>query len=145
MVSVITSDTASNLDKARAHGLLIDWHISVSAESIYARYLHAAAHHANESVRLAGKAFSAVLWFASKTLEPLSERALDLCVQYSDVWDAYKKRNEEIDRDTAQAEKKKAKKSNRYVCAAVDCLIQADKGKLLSQCRVIYLFCCGLC
>ncbi|KAG5721443.1 hypothetical protein E4T56_gene13187 [Termitomyces sp. T112] len=134
LVVVITSDTASDLDKARAHGLLIEWHTAVSASEIRARYVHAAAHHANESVRLAGKSFSAVLWFASQTLEPLSKQTADLCVQYKGVWDAYEKRTEEISRDTAQAEKKRAKKSNRYVCAAVNCLIQADKGKLLSQC-----------
>ncbi|KAG6900237.1 hypothetical protein C0993_001056 [Termitomyces sp. T159_Od127] len=133
LVGVITSDTASDVDKARAHGLLIDWCITVFPQEIYMRYIHAAAHHANESVRLAGKSFCAVLWFASKILEPLSKQSLDLRVQYQAVWDAYNKRNEEIDRDTAQAEKKRAKKSNRYVCAAVECLIQADKGKLLFQ------------
>ncbi|KAG6915691.1 hypothetical protein DXG01_010419 [Tephrocybe rancida] len=115
LVGVITSTNASDIDKARAHGLLIEWHTMSSASTdIRSRYLHAAAHHANECVRLSGKSFSAVLWFASKLLEPMSHQVPDLNVQYKGVWNAFKKRDEEINRDTSQAEKKRAKKSNRY-------------------------------
>ncbi|KAG6807651.1 hypothetical protein H0H92_006828 [Tricholoma furcatifolium] len=135
LVKVITNPNASNMDKARAHGLLIEWHSMSSATSeLHSQYLFAAAYHAHQCVLLSGESFSAVLTFGLHILEPTSKKVPQARLQFKGVWDALEKRKEEINRDTAQAGRKRAKKSNRYICAAVDCLIQVDKGKLLSQC-----------
>ncbi|KAG5647434.1 hypothetical protein DXG03_009364 [Asterophora parasitica] len=95
---------------AKAHTLLIDWHISAGEDTIYSRYLHAAAHHANEATLLVNSdVCSAVLRFTLYFLEPHSHQVVELCVQYKAVWAALKKRQEEIEKDTQKAELKRAK------------------------------------
>lgn len=142
MVKAITNRDATPLIKAKAHALLIEWYTRASSNGqIRYRYIHAAAYHANEATNLvSGAALPAVLWFVSRTLEPLSYKLPEVLVQYKAVWAVLERRNKEVNKETAQAEKKRAKRSNRYICATVTCLIQADTGKMLSQCKSTVLF-----
>jgi hypothetical protein len=131
------------------HALLVDWYTRASDEDLRVRYLHAAAHHANQAVELAsGRPSPAVLWFASETLQPVSHTALEFCMQYKAVWAAMQTRNKQIEKETGKAQKKMMKDVHRYSCANVECEIQADTGKMLSQCEsalcVIMLMTCFL-
>ena len=72
--------------------------------------------------------------FGFRTLEPLSHKALELCVQYKAVWSALETRKKQMEEEQVKAEVKRAKKPNRYKCANVGCSVQADTGKMLSQC-----------
>jgi len=135
LIKALSSPSATDATKSMAHALLIDWYVEASSNSIRARYIHAAAHHANQSVELSPPGpCPAVLFFAFKVFEPLSEKDLELCVQYKAVWRALEKRKEEIDREKGKTEQKRVKKPNRYRCANVGCEVQADTGKMLAQC-----------
>ncbi|KAJ6581545.1 hypothetical protein B0H19DRAFT_511626 [Mycena capillaripes] len=133
LLKVIQSETATKEQKSQAHGLLIDWFMTAH-EVTYARYMFAASHHANQSVILAGDASPAVLWFGSRKLEPQAKEVTALSAQYKPLWSALDKRYEEVAKEHSRAEKKREKASNRYVCAAPSCYIQACKGGGLSQC-----------
>jgi hypothetical protein len=98
------------------------------------RYLFAASHHANQSVILAGDASPAVLWFGFHLLKPQAEKVPALNAQYKALWLALEKRHQEISKEQSKAEKKREKASNRYICAAPNCYIQASKGGGLSTC-----------
>jgi len=135
LLKALSIPTSSCSTKSACHALLIEWHTETS-NTIRSRYLHAAAHHANLSVELSpGRVpCAAVLWFAKKTLEPLSHQAMELCVQYKAVWAALETRNKQMEEEQATAEVKRAKRANRYRCANVGCSVQADTGKMLAQC-----------
>ncbi|KAJ6518845.1 hypothetical protein C8R45DRAFT_808849 [Mycena sanguinolenta] len=135
LMKVIGSSTATNAQKSQAQGLLIDWCISPFANSsIFARYMFAAAHHANQSVLLAAEASPAVLFFGLHILEPHAEKVVALKAQYQPLWMALEKRKKEIEKEQEKAERKREKDSNRYICAAPECYIQASKGGGLAQC-----------
>ncbi|RDB23588.1 hypothetical protein Hypma_009049 [Hypsizygus marmoreus] len=132
---VIDNPNATAAVKSRAHALLIEWYTGSSTDSLYYRYLHAAAHHANESALLSnGDVSASILFFAMYTLEPRSHQVLELCVQYKAVWAALEKRKKEIEKQKGMTERKRAQDANRYICAAVNCYIQGDKGAMLKQC-----------
>ncbi|KAF5373261.1 hypothetical protein D9615_007477 [Tricholomella constricta] len=115
LVKAITSPTSSASTKSRAHALLIDWHSNAAKDTLYSRYLHAAAHHANESTLLSnGDVSPAVLYFALYTLEPHSQKVVELHVQYKAVWRALEKRKEEIAKEMQKAERKRAKNTNSF-------------------------------
>jgi hypothetical protein len=100
------------------------------------RYVHAAAHHANQAAELSpGQPSPAVLWFASRSLESISRDAPQFVVQYKALWDALEEREIYMEKEQETAELKRMKKFNRYSCANMGCEIQADTGKMLSQCE----------
>ncbi|KAF7370569.1 hypothetical protein MSAN_00689300 [Mycena sanguinolenta] len=135
LMKVIESSTATNAQKSQAHGLLIDWCISPFPNaSIFARYMFAAAHHANQSVLFAAEASPAVLFFGLRILEPQAEKVVALKAQYQPLWMALEKRKKEVEKEQEKAERKREKDSNRYICAAPECYIQASKGGGLAQC-----------
>ncbi|KAJ6515120.1 hypothetical protein C8R47DRAFT_504040 [Mycena vitilis] len=133
LLKVIQSGTATNVQKSQAHALLIDWFMTAH-EVTYARYMFAASHHANQSIILAGDACPAVLWFGHRVFEVQAKEVPPLNVQYKPLWMALEKRNQEVAKERSRAEKRREKASNRYVCAAPSCYIQASKGGGLSQC-----------
>jgi hypothetical protein len=119
-----------------AHALLIEWFTKASTGDFRKRYLHAAAHHATQAVELAeGNGCPAVLFFGARILEPMSHTALELCLQYKPVWKALENRKKQMEKEHGAAEEKRAKRANRYRCANVGCGVQADTGKMLSQCE----------
>ncbi|KAF8075045.1 hypothetical protein FPV67DRAFT_1475810 [Lyophyllum atratum] len=135
LVKAIQSPTSTPALRSRAHALLVNWYTDACKQSLYYRYLHAAAHHANESALLLnGDASPAILAFAMYTLEPHSHQVLELLAQYKAVWAALEKRRKDIEKDQQKAAKKRAKTANKYTCAAVDCVIQSDKKMMLAQC-----------
>ncbi|KAG5637123.1 hypothetical protein H0H81_005716 [Sphagnurus paluster] len=138
LVKVITSPTASGYNKARAHALLIEWCTMASVSpKIRDRYFYTAAYHAECAAQLADPSapFPAVLSFLSDVLVPQNSGInSSLMVQYSGLLAAFQKREEEIKSENAHLERKRRKRANRYVCAAVECFVQADTGKMLSQC-----------
>ena len=72
LLKVLSSPNATSVHQSMAHALLIEW-FSRASEPLRKRYLHAAAHHATEAVKLAGgEACPAVLYFAARILEPHS-------------------------------------------------------------------------
>ncbi|KAJ7654376.1 hypothetical protein DFH06DRAFT_1202196, partial [Mycena polygramma] len=133
LLKVIQSGTATNVQKSQAHALLIDWFMTAH-EVTYRRYMFAASHHANQSIILAGDACPAVLWFGHRIFEVQAKELPALNVQYKPLWMALEKRSQEVAKEREKAEKKREKASNRYVCAAPSCYIQASKGGGLSQC-----------
>ncbi|KAK7025280.1 hypothetical protein R3P38DRAFT_2953748 [Favolaschia claudopus] len=134
LMKVIQSSSASKDLKSRAHGLLVDWFTSSSTVSLFARYMFGAAFHANQSVILAGDASPQVLWFGYRIVEPQAEKATALRALYKPLWLALEKRHQEVSEKQEKAEKKREKNSNRYVCAAPACYIQASKGGGLRSC-----------
>lgn len=135
LLKAISSPTATSAQKSMAHALLIEWFTRASTNDFRKRYLHAAAHHANQAVELAaGEACPAVLFFGSRVLEPISHTALEFCVQYKPLWAALEKRYKQMEKEQGKAEQKKAKRANRYRCANIGCSVQADTGRMLSRC-----------
>jgi hypothetical protein len=117
-----------------AHALLIEWY--TAGDELRKRYLHAAAHHANQAVELAsGQACPAVLFFGARVLKPNSYKALEFCVQYKAVWAVLDEREKQMEQEQSKAEEKRMKRTNRYRCANAGCSVQADTGKMLSQCE----------
>ncbi|KIM75569.1 hypothetical protein PILCRDRAFT_98888 [Piloderma croceum F 1598] len=122
LLKALSIPTSSCSTKSACHALLIKWYTKAS-NIIRSCYLHAAAHHANLSIKLSpGQVLcAAVLWFGYKTLELLSHTVVEPCVQYKTE-------------EQAKAEVKRAKRANRYRCANVGCSVQADMGRMLAQC-----------
>lgn len=121
--------------------MLINWYI-LGREQLRPRYLFAAAYHADEAIRLASgsktvcSASPSALYFRQKIIGPMSE---DL--QFAELWyhfkwiaKAHKEREVYMNLKKQAAEKKMMSKPNRYRCANAGCGIQADTGKMLSQC-----------
>ncbi|KAJ7454694.1 hypothetical protein FB451DRAFT_1278997 [Mycena latifolia] len=136
LIKVILNKKADDTMKSIAHSLLIDWYVSNVFESDSpVRYIHAAAHSADEAVRLAGGVSSpAVLFFALHVLEKHASRAVELYAQYKNVWKAKDKREQEMAEAESKATQKRMKQPNRYMCANVDCPVSADSGHMLSRC-----------
>jgi hypothetical protein len=134
LLKALSSSSATSVHKSMAHALLIDWY--TAGDDLRKRYLHGAAYHANQAVQLAsGQACPAVLFFGARILEPNSYKALEFCVQYKAVWAALDARQKEMEKEQSKAEEKRMKRANRYRCANVGCSVQADTGKMLSQCE----------
>ena len=60
---------------------------------------------------------------------------MEFCMQYKPVWAAVERRHREMETERENAQVKRAKRANRYRCANVGCSVQADTGKMLSQCE----------
>ncbi|KAJ7143767.1 hypothetical protein C8R44DRAFT_864801 [Mycena epipterygia] len=119
LIKVITNDRADDVMKSVAHSLLIDWYVQGVFEdnSAPARYVHAAAHSADEAVRLAsGISSPSVLFFALHRLETHANTAVELRAQYT------------------HATQKRMKQPNRYMCANVGCPVASDSGHMLRRC-----------
>jgi hypothetical protein len=104
--------------------------------------MFAAAHHANLAVRLGQRivaselpASGEVLFFVKNTLEPFSRNHPEVPLFYKDVWKAFKLRAAHIAGATTKLEQKRFRNPLRYRCALVGCGVEADKGKMLSQCK----------
>ncbi|KAJ7645845.1 hypothetical protein B0H17DRAFT_1148281 [Mycena rosella] len=136
LVKVILNETASNAMKSIAHSLLIDWYVTAfGGRAMPSRYLHAAAHSADEAVRLASGASSpSVLFFAFYVLEKQAGQVVELYAQYKHVWKAADKRKAEVAAADSKATLKRMKQPNRYMCANVGCSVSSDSGHMLSQC-----------
>ncbi|KAJ7180705.1 hypothetical protein C8R46DRAFT_1070334 [Mycena filopes] len=124
LMKVIGSATATSDQGNRAHGHLIDWFTSAHKGQIFARYMFAASHHATQSIILGGDASPA----------PHAEKIPPLNAQYKELWMAMDKRHQEVEDDRTKAETKREKATNRYICAAPNCYIQANKGAALARC-----------
>jgi hypothetical protein len=125
--------------KATAHALLLEWY--TGGEHIRARYLHAAAHHANEAARLGrgisrkGHAAPSVLFFTKHVLLKFTEMAPEFYALYGDAMAVEKEATERFTKSTAKEQTKRLNDPNRYKCANPQCGISANHGKLLPQCK----------
>ncbi|KAJ7645819.1 hypothetical protein B0H17DRAFT_1215856 [Mycena rosella] len=136
LIKVITNNKADDTMKSIAHSLLIDWYVQAFEDGqSAARYVHAAAHSADEAVRLAsGLSSPAVLFFARHVLEKHASVAVELYAQYKHVWEAKDRREAEMAKANNKATLKRMKQPNRYMCANVDCPVSSDSGHMLQQC-----------
>ncbi|KAJ6597283.1 hypothetical protein DFH09DRAFT_904206 [Mycena vulgaris] len=137
LIKVILNRKATDAMKSIAHSLLIDWYMKAFQDSTPIRYLHAAAHSADEAVRLAsGVASPAVLFFAFYTLEKHASEGqiFELWTQYKHVWKAKHKREEDVAKADNKATLKRMKQPNRYMCANVNCSVSSNSGHMLSKC-----------
>jgi hypothetical protein len=133
---------------ALGHGTLIEWCIFSTRFNLRSRYLFAASHHANLSARLSRRitpnaalpASSAVLWFMNTFFEPLSMKHPELYLFFKDGVVAMNERKKQVERGRKKMQEKRIKTPNRYRCAAVGCGVEADSGKMLSQCQLFFLF-----
>ncbi|KAF7985509.1 hypothetical protein HWV62_3721 [Athelia sp. TMB] len=137
LVKVITSPLATAKSKSIAHALLLEWYIYTEGDgSIRARYLHAAAYHADQSAALTqplGGSAPAVLYFGREVLDPMSHKVPELLLQYKSLWAALKFREAEMAADNAKGQERRRKQPSRYRCANVGCQIMADTGKMFKQ------------
>ncbi|KAJ7076013.1 hypothetical protein B0H15DRAFT_608102 [Mycena belliarum] len=137
LMQVILSPKADDTMKSIAHSLMIDWYIKGVFENgaAPARYLHAAAHGADEAIRLAkGAASPAVLFFAFYVLGKHATKIVELNAQYKHVWQAKARRDQEIAKADSKATLKRMKEPNRYMCAHVGCAVSANSGHMLQKC-----------
>lgn len=107
-------------------------------QGIYApteRQAFAAGYHYNEAAKLGFGKCPALLYFV-QALAPQRQQ-LKSMQYWSAMWAVYEARNEEMDAESRKAAEKLAKKPNRYVCAAEDCGIAANTGKVLLRCKFI--------
>ncbi|KAJ7281598.1 hypothetical protein C8J57DRAFT_1219466 [Mycena rebaudengoi] len=136
LIKVILNKKADNIMKSIAHSLLIDWYTrAFSSESAPIRYIHAAAHSADEAVRLASDISSPnVLFFARHVLERHATTVVELWAQYKHVWKAKDQREQEMAQADNKAILKRMQQPNRYMCANVGCPVSSDSGHMLRQC-----------
>lgn len=117
-----------------AHSALIDWYTE-SNEDFRHRYLQAAAWHANESVKLApGKTSPAAMVYAQNVMKPQAEHAVDMYLQYKELWSALERRDQDMEKGRAKMDQKRMARPNRYKCATVGCGIEAVSGHVFSRC-----------
>ncbi|KAJ7471808.1 hypothetical protein FB451DRAFT_308275 [Mycena latifolia] len=136
LIKVILNKKAEQTMRSIAHSLLVDWYTrAIVGDTAPSRYIHAAAHSADEAVRLAdGVSSPAVLFFALHVLEEIARETVELRAQYKHVWKAKEKRDLEIAEANRKATHKRMKQPNRYMCANVGCPVSADSGRMLSKC-----------
>jgi hypothetical protein len=109
--------------------------------------MFSASHHANLSARLSRRvtpnaalpAPSSVLWFMNTFFEPLSQKSPELFLFYKDGVTAMDERKKQVESGRKKMQQKRMKTPNRYRCAAVGCGVEADSGKMLSNCQ-LFLF-----
>ncbi|KAG7451056.1 uncharacterized protein BT62DRAFT_1071654 [Guyanagaster necrorhizus] len=117
-----------------AHSALIDWYTE-SSEDFRHRYLQAASWHANESVKLVpGKTSPSAMIYAQNVMKPQAEHAVDMYLQYKELWSALQKRDEDMEKGRAKMDQKRMARPNRYRCATVGCGIQVVSGHVFSRC-----------
>lgn len=117
-----------------AHSVLIDWYTE-SNEDFRHRYLQAAAWHANESVKLGpGKTSPAAMMYAQNVMKPQAEHAVDMYLQYKELWSALERRDQDMEKGRAKMDQKRMARPNRYKCATVGCGIEAVSGHVFSRC-----------
>ncbi|RDB23855.1 hypothetical protein Hypma_009034 [Hypsizygus marmoreus] len=138
LVKAILSPTATPVQQSKAHALLLEWYVSGSKERLLYRYIHASAHHANAAICLRREdPCPAVLGYAERTLDRVTNEiteGAEMRLQYKELWAVHFQHQEKMEQKKTEVAKKRAKKANRYTCAAVGCLVQADKGHMLSRC-----------
>ncbi|KAE9408264.1 hypothetical protein BT96DRAFT_970906 [Gymnopus androsaceus JB14] len=141
LIKAAFNATASSQTRSMAHSMLIPWYILNRAE-VRARYLFAAAYHADESIRLASEgnpissASPAALIFYRNSFEPMTRdlKVPELLYHFKWISKASQERQAFMKLQKEAAERKMMGKPNRYRCANVGCGIEADRGKMLSQC-----------
>ncbi|KAF8162603.1 hypothetical protein B0H34DRAFT_650049 [Crassisporium funariophilum] len=141
LIKALSSSEATDELKATAHGILIDWYVSSGASDFRARYMFAAFHHANIAAALClrvsppgAHSSPAVLWFMSRVFEPQSHNVPEVYMWFQDAIKAWEFRKAQMEAGREEMEQRRLKSPNRYSCAAVGCGIEADSGKMLSQC-----------
>ncbi|KIM38189.1 hypothetical protein M413DRAFT_30323 [Hebeloma cylindrosporum] len=141
LVKALSARNATDDLKARAHGHLIDWYISASKEPKAPRYLQAASHHANIAARLCrlispkgAPSSTVVLKFMSSVFEPYSKTFPELRYFYKDAVLARQEWQEQMRLGSEKLHVRRMKQRNRYRCATLGCGIEADTGRMLSQC-----------
>lgn len=147
LIKVLSSSNASDELKCTAHGTLIDWYVSASHVELRSRYVFAACHHANIAASLCRRvspkgapASPAVLWFMSRVFNHVSKSAPELYYFFKDAQRAFEDRHAQLAREEEKMEVRRLKNPNRYRCANVGCVIEADTGKMLSRCECFFLF-----
>ncbi|KAH7874341.1 uncharacterized protein C8R40DRAFT_1194669 [Lentinula edodes] len=142
------NENANAQTRSMAHSMLIFWYTAGREDTVRARFVFAAAYHANEAVRLVSEkatgsdetpvycASANALLFAMNTIESLTKDMTvpELLVHSKWVIQASDERKAYMHLERLAAEKKMMKKPNRYRCAKFGCGIEADTGKMLSRC-----------
>lgn len=64
----------------------------------------------------------------------------ELYLFFKDGVVAMNERKKQVERGRKKMQEKRIKTPNRYRCAAVGCGVEADSGKMLSQCQLFFLF-----
>ena len=154
VVKAITSPDASDELQAAAHSFLLNWCVHSSKDDFRKRYLYAATHHANMATVLCRASYAAqppgasemmpstpaVLSFMRDVFLRMVSEAPDLALFCKDGRRAADERLKQVAAGQEKLQAKKLKAPLKYRCAAVGCGVEADKGKMLAQCkRIIYL------
>ncbi|RDB30555.1 hypothetical protein Hypma_007147 [Hypsizygus marmoreus] len=138
LIKSINSPNATARSKCTAHTLLLDWYTRPTwDQKLRFRYLHAATHHANQAAILSPGCSADALNFVGSTIKTLADAEPSLRLQYREVWAALERRKDAMQKERGKMEKKMAKRTNRYLCAAVNCVIQADTGRMLARCELV--------
>ncbi|ESK95284.1 hypothetical protein Moror_3957 [Moniliophthora roreri MCA 2997] len=134
-VKAAMNESATGVTRSIAHALLMNWYMK--SPDLRTRNIFFTAHHANQSLIYSdGHVSPSLLHFAEAELQKrvqMGELPV-LSHMYELVWKARKKRQEELEVERAMAQKKRLVAPNRYRCAAVGCDVEANRGKVLSQC-----------
>ncbi|KAF8832872.1 hypothetical protein HHX47_DHR1001358 [Lentinula edodes] len=148
LIKAALNENANAQTRSMAHSMLIFWYTAGREDTVRARFVFAAAYHANEAVRLVSEkatgsdeapvycASANALLFAMNTIESLTKDMTvpELLVHSKWVIQASDERKAYMHLERLAAEKKMMKKPNRYRCAKFGCGIEADTGKMLSRC-----------
>lgn len=147
--AAISPDAPDGL-KAAAHSFLLDWLVHSSKDDFRKRYLYAATHHANMATVLCRTApppgvpatlpsSPTVLSFMRDVFERQVSEAPDLRLFCKDGIRAAEERLKQVEFGQEKLQAKKLKAPLKYRCAAVGCGVEADKGKMLAQCKRIFM------
>ncbi|KAJ4470949.1 hypothetical protein J3R30DRAFT_3710930 [Lentinula aciculospora] len=148
LIKAALNEQATAQTRSIAHSMLIFWYTGGRKGPARARFVFAAAYHADEAVRLISDRFlvsggaptymasANALLLAMNTIESLTQdmQVPELLVHFKWIVKASDERKAYIQLEQLAAEKKMMKKPNRYRCARLGCGIEADTGKMLSRC-----------
>lgn len=145
--AAISPDSPDEL-KSAAHSFLIEWLVHSSASDFRKRYLYAATHHANMATVLCRAAqppdtadllpsSPSVLSFMRDIFGRQVVSAPDLRLFCKAGMRAADDRLKQVESGQQKFQVKKLKTPLRYCCAALGCGVEADKGKMLAQCKPV--------
>ena len=65
----------------------------------------------------------------------MAKDAPEFYLLYKDAQNVYEAKNRQVEEGRKKMQLKRLKNPRRYRCAAVECGVEADSGKMLSRCR----------
>lgn len=80
-----------------------------------------------------GKTSPAAMMYTQNVMKPQAEHAVDMCLQYKELWSALDRRDQDMEKSRAKMDQKRMAHPNRYKWATVGCGIEAVSGHVFPR------------